>query len=216
MKNIQQTLLTLLLVLVTAIAGAADYVEGKNYEVLKNPQPTGDPASIEVLELFWYGCPHCYRLEPYIHDWLQHKPDDVKFVRLPAILGNGWELLAKGFFTAEMLGVLDQVHSELFAAIHEKKEKFRDDKAVRSFFIEHGVKPEDFDKIYNSFAVAVKVNNARLMTRNYAITGVPTLIVNGKYSTSASLAGGNAEVPRVVDFLVARERKTAAAAGTAH
>jgi thiol:disulfide interchange protein DsbA len=212
MKTAIRSMLALLVVLVSATACAADNTDGKQYQVLKDPQPTGDASTIEVVELFWYGCPHCYRLEPLIHEWLQNKPDDVTFIRMPAILGKGWELLAKGYFTAELLGVLDTVHSDLFAAIHEKNSKFRDEKELRDFFISKGVAQEDFDKMFNSFAVSVKVNNARLMTRRYAITGVPTLIVNGKYSTSGSLAGSNENIINVVDQLVAQERRNATAA----
>lgn len=212
MKTAIRSMLALVVVIVSATACAAEYTEGKQYQMLKNPQPTGDASTIEVVELFWYGCPHCYRLEPFIHEWLQQKQDDVKFVRLPAILGKGWELLAKGYFTAELLDILDSVHSDLFAAIHEKHGKFRNENDLRDFFLSKGVKPDDFDRMFNSFAVAVKVNNARLMTRRYAITGVPTLIVNGKYSTSGSLAGSNEEIIKVVDYLVAQERRNATAA----
>jgi len=214
MKNPVKFVLALLVLLGATSAFAAQFTEGKEYLALKNPQPTADASRIEVVELFWYGCPHCYRLEPFVHEWLQNKPEDVTFIRMPAILGKGWEPLAKGYFTAELLGVLDRVHSELFAAIHEKKHKLNDEQAIREFFVAQGVAEKDFDRMFNSFAVAVKVNNARLMTSRYAITGVPTLIVNGKYATSASQAGSNEAIIKVVDYLVSRER-TARADATA-
>jgi thiol:disulfide interchange protein DsbA len=164
-----------------------------------------------VVELFWYGCPHCYRLEPYLHTWLKSKPEDVHFVRMPAILGTSWELLAKAYFTAELLGVMDKAHGALFSAIHEKKNKIRDEKMLREVFVGLGVSPEDFDKTFNSFAVTIKVNNARMMTRRYGITGVPTVIVNGKYNTSASLAGSNQNIIDIINQLVEQERKLAQA-----
>jgi thiol:disulfide interchange protein DsbA len=212
MKIVSRCLLLVLIPFVACgMAVAGSFVEGKDYQKLKTPQPTASSDSIEVVELFWYGCPHCYRLEPFIHDWLKNKPDDVSFVRMPAIMGSGWELLAKAYYTAELLGVLDKVHGELFSAVHEKNSKIRNEKMLREFFVGLGVPAEDFDKTINSFAVVVKINNARMMTRRYGLTGVPTVIVNGKFSTSASAAGSNKKLIDIIDYLVAEERKLAAA-----
>jgi len=185
---------------------AAQYSEGKQYLRLSTPQPTSDPNKVEVVELFWYGCSHCFDLEPYIQQWLETKPNDVVFVRLPAIVGPGWELLAKAYYTADLLGVLDTMHPELFAAIHEKDQKIKDVDALRDFFVSHGVSADDFNNSFNSFAVSVKINNARLMTRRYVITGVPTVIVNGQFSTGGRQAGSNANIIKVVDYLVEQER----------
>ena len=190
---------------------AAGYQAGKEYIVLANPQPTSSGDKIEVVELFWYGCPHCYHLEPLISDWLESKPDDVEFVRLPAVLGPSWELYARAFYTAELLGVQDKIHPALFAAIHKDKKKLRNEADLQALFVKQGVSAEDFKNTFNSFAVNVKTNNARQMTKRYAITGVPTLIINGKYSTSASQAGGNDKAIKVMDYLVARERTQVAA-----
>ena len=220
MKRVLSWLQVLLLPLcVTTTAVAGDFTEGKQYLRLAKPQPTSVQDKIEVVELFWYGCPHCHKLEPYIHDWMANKPDDVEFIRMPAILGPGWELFAKGFFTADLLGVLDTIHPALCAEIHDRRSRIKTPEKLRAFFLNNGVKAEDFDKTFKSFAVAVKVNNARLMTQRYAITGVPTLIVNGKFSTSASIAGGNPNMIKVINHLVDQERKlagaTAAPAATA-
>ncbi len=212
MKTVSRWLLLVLIPFVAFGAAFAEpFTEGKEYQKLKKPQATASSESIEVVELFWYGCSHCYSLEPYIHGWLENKPEDVSFVRMPAILGAGWELLAKAYFTADLLGVLDKAHGELFATIHEKKNKIKDEKMLRKFFVGLGVSAEDFDKTFNSFAVVIKVNNARMMTRRYAISGVPTLIVNGKYSTSTSLAGSNEKLIGIIDHLVTQERTLAAA-----
>lgn len=214
MKTVSRWLLILLIPFYAMSACAAEnYTEGKEYTRLSSPQPVATEGRIEVVELFWYGCPHCYHLEPFVENWLKNKPEDVEFVRLPAILGKNWELLAKGYYTAELLGVLDKTHRDLFDAIHERKDKIVDEAALRAFFMQHGVSADDFNKSFNSFAVAVKVNNARQMTRRYAITGVPTLIVNGKYSTGPSMVtGGNDGVMGVVNYLIAQER----AVSTAH
>jgi thiol:disulfide interchange protein DsbA len=196
----------LISVLLTGPLAAAEYSEGMQYLRLANPQPTSVADKVEVVELFWYGCPHCFDLEPHIRQWLETKPDDVEFVRMPAVLGPGWELLGKGFYTAELLGVQDRIHPALFEALHVKKQKINDEAALQDFFVNHGVSAEDFRKTFASFAVSVKLNNARAMTRRYAITGVPTLIVNGKFSTGGRQAGSNANIIKVVDYLVARER----------
>ncbi len=213
MKNIVKWLLVMLLPLfATTTVLAKDYQEGTQFNKLVTPQPTGNEDKIEVVELFWYGCPHCYRLDPYLADWLAKKPDDVEFVRLPAILGRNWDLLAKAWYTADLLGVTDKIHVALFKLLHEKKQKIDSEEKLREFFVDHGVSVEDFNKTFSSFAVAIKLNNARLMTRRYAITGVPTIIINGKYATSASLAGGNQDVIKVMDYLIDRERALSAKA----
>jgi len=200
--------------LATAVQAEA-YTEGKQYKALANPQPTVSADKIEVVELFWYGCPHCYRLEPYVSEWVASKPDDVEFILMPAIIGPPWELLAKAFYTAEFLGVQDKIHIALFEAIHNDKKTFKDEAAVQAFFVAQGVSEQDFKNTFNSFAVSVKVNNAKLMTKRYAISGVPTIIVNGKYSTSGSLAGSNENIIKVVDYLVEQERQAMPAAVTA-
>lgn len=216
MKKVSKWLLWLAVSLVAVGAVASEvFTDGKEYHTLKNPQSTTSPDKIEVMELFWYGCPHCYQLEPVLQQWLKDRPEDVSFVRMPAVLGGGWELLAKAYYTAELLGVLDKTHHELFAEIHDRNNRIKDEKTLRQFFVSQGVLPEAFDKTFSSFSVTVKVNNARLMTRRYELTGVPTLIVSGKYSTSASEAGSNEKVVNVINYLIAQERRISAAAPAA-
>jgi len=199
-------LLTLLIFAPLAVAGG-DYDEGIEYQALAAPQPTADADKIEVLELFWYGCPHCYHLEPELAEWLKHKPDDVQFVRVPAVLGPSWEMHARAYYTAELLGVLDKIHGPLFDRIHKEHKPIHNTAELKAFFKEHGVSEADFDKTYSSFAVITKTNRAKQVREMYGVTGVPTLIVNGKYRTTAKLAGGNKQMLQVVDFLVAKERK---------
>jgi thiol:disulfide interchange protein DsbA len=216
MKMLTRWLLALVLPAFLATAAlAAGYTEGKQYVALANPQPTSSGDKIEVVELFWYGCPHCSRLEPFIAKWLAKKPDDVEFVQIPAIVGPPWELLAKAYYTAEFLGVMDKTHLALFDALHKDKKKLTTEAAVQALFVEQGVSEEDFKKTFNSFAVAMKVNNAKLMTKRYAISGVPTIIVDGKYSTCGRLAGINENIIMVVDYVVGLDRQSAAAADPA-
>ena len=210
MKSVTTLLLALFfVVLLPGSAQAKEYQEGKEYELLATQQPTSTGDKIEVVELFWYGCPHCFELEPDIQAWLKHKPEDVELVRMPAVLGQRWELLAQAYYTAELLDITDKIHPALFEAIHEKHMKIDDEAALQAFFVDQGVSAEDFKKTFNSFAVAVKMNNSRQMTRRYKISGVPTIIVNGKYSTGAKLAGSNQALFEVVDYLVEQERAAA-------
>jgi len=208
MKYIARWLLVLVIpALLATVVQAEVYTEGKQFKALANPQPTSSADKIEVVELFWYGCPHCYRLEPYVAEWVASAPDDVEFILMPAIIGPPWELLAKAFYTAQFLGVQDKIHVALFEAIHNDKKVFNNEAAVQAFFVVQGVSEQDFKKTFNSFAVSIKVNNAKLMTKRYALTGVPAIIVNGKYNTSGTLAGSNENIIKVVDYLVDQERQ---------
>lgn len=212
----KRILLTGLILLVTPLlnlaAATSGFDEGIEYQVIDPPQPTSDPKHIEVVEMFWYGCPHCYQLEPLLADWLKDKPADVDFVRMPAILGPRWELLTRAYYTADLLGVSDEIHKPLFETIHDKRQSFRDENDLVKFFAEHGVDEKTFRDAYHSFGVAAKVNRSRQMTQRYGITGVPALIVNGKYRTSASTAGSHELMLKVVDNLVAQERDALARA----
>ncbi|WJW75461.1 thiol:disulfide interchange protein DsbA/DsbL [Thiohalobacter sp. IOR34] len=193
-------------------ASAAGFDEGIEYKRISPPLPTRDPAKIEVVEMFWYGCPHCYQLEPELADWLKRQPADVEFVRVPAVLAKNWEPLARAWYTAELLGVEDRIHAPLFRAIHQERRRFRSADDLRKFFVEQGVSGKDFDATYNSFGVLTKINRARQLTRRSGIRGVPSLIVNGKYRTSASDAGSHEAMLRVVDYLIERERQARQAA----
>lgn len=210
--RMKKLLMSLVLLLLIPFAHAG-FKEGVQYQAIENTQPTVSKDKIEVLELFWYGCPHCYHLEPELESWLKNKPDDVVFVRLPAILGPSWELHARAFYTAELLGVSDRMHKALFDRLHKEKKPIRNVAQLKEIFMAHGVSAQDFDNTYKSFAVITKTNRARQAASLYGIKGVPALVVNGKYRTSAREAGGNKEMLDVVDFLVERER--AAAGGRA-
>jgi len=201
--------LALFVLLLLSPFGYADFNEGIEYQTLANPQPTVDKGKIEVLELFWYGCPHCYYLEPELDAWLKNRPDDVVFVRVPAILGPSWELHARGFYTAELLGVTDKIHKPLFERIHKEKKQIRNLAQLKEFFVAQGVSAQDFENTYKSFAVITKTNRAKQAAGLYGIKGVPALVVNGKYRTSAGAAGSNKGMLEVVDFLVERERAAA-------
>lgn len=193
--------------LVTMSPARADSLaEGIDYITLAAPQATSAPGKIEVVELFWYGCPHCHQFEPMLHDWSASLADDVVFVRMPAVLSPRWELLARAYYAAELLGVLDKTHEALFAAIHDKKQKFETEDALAAFFKTQGVDEQQFRDAMKSFGVASKLNRARQMTQRYGINGVPTLIINGKYRTSAREAGSHADMIKVTNQLIEQER----------
>ncbi|MGD8559065.1 MAG: thiol:disulfide interchange protein DsbA/DsbL [Gammaproteobacteria bacterium] len=189
------------------VLAAPTYKEKIHYERVLPAQPTTTDDKVEVVEMFWYGCPHCNALEPYVKRWEKKMPAEAKFVRMPAIFRPMWELHARAYYTAEILGVLDKTHSAMFAAIHQQKRRLDTQEALQKFFAEHGVSKEDFDRVFRSFAVEAKIRRAKDMSQRYGIQGVPALVVNGKYRTGAKLAGGNANIFRVVNFLVAKEAK---------
>ena len=211
MKPFHSVLLLLTMLLAAAPLSAAGFKEGVHYERLAAAQPVDTPDKVEVRELFWYACPHCYKFEPLLHDWLEKKPDDVVFVRMPAVFGPSWELLARAYYTAEALGVVDRVHQPLFDYLHKLRKRLRTPTDVKALFVKQGIDGDAFDKAWHSFPVVTKTNRSRRVQELYGVTGVPTLIVNGKYRTTATLAGGNQKMLQVIDYLVGLERKQLAA-----
>ena len=186
-------------------SNAPAFDEGIEYKKLSRPHPTESGDKIEVLELFWYGCPHCFHLEPEIQRWLAGEPGDVVFRRMPAVLGANWVNHAKTFFAAELLGVLEQVHEPFFDALHNKKQRLFNADSIADWMAENGVDRAEFLKAYNSFIVDMKVRRAMQASRRFGIDGVPALVINGKYVTSPTLTGGTAKMFKLVDQLIAME-----------
>ena len=205
MKKVTLSFVALFFVMLTNVHAAWD--EGIEYRAIKPAVPTQTGSKIEVVELFWYGCPHCFRFEPYINKWKKTKPANVEFIRIPAILNKRWELHAKAFYTAEVLGVVDKIHTPLFDEIHVKKKHLHKKSDIKAFFVKHGVKGEDFDNTFDSFMVNIKVNRARDLTKRYGIGGVPSMVVNGKYLTDGPMASGHANLIKILDFLIKKEDK---------
>ena len=173
-------------------------------------QPTQTGDKIEVLEVFWYACPHCYDFEPYVKKWLETKADDVEFRRMPGIFRKSWIPHAKAYFTAQKLGILDTTHSQLFDAIHKEKQKIFDDDSIKKFYVDHGVDGDEFSKVYDSDEIDTKIKQAFVMGQRYKVTGVPSIIVNGKYLVSGSTAGSFPNMLKIVDSLVDKERASTA------
>lgn len=181
--------------------------EGKQYERMTPSQPTSDPDKIEVMEFFWYGCPHCYHFEPELNAWLKNKPQNVRFIRQPAVFNPQWRAHAKAFFTAEALGVLDKVHADFYDSIQNKKRALTDEEDLAKFFAEHGVSDQDFRSAYKSFAVDSRLRQADTMAARYGITGTPSLIVNGKYRVTGTLAKSFTNMLAITDYLIKQESK---------
>ncbi|HMY28343.1 MAG TPA: thiol:disulfide interchange protein DsbA/DsbL [Agitococcus sp.] len=191
-----------MLALMPVVSFAANFVEGKDYKILANPTLNPAGKQIEVREFFWYGCPHCFRLDPHIEAWLKTKPADVVFVRTPAALNPVWEGNARGYYAVEMMGLVEKTHIPLFNTIHERQARIFDEASLTAFYKNYGVDPAKFKGLYNSFAVNGKVSQGKALAQKYQIEGVPAVVVNGKYLIS----GETAKVLQVTDFLIAKER----------
>ncbi len=198
----------LLALMAMANSSADEFVAGQHYQEIKPAVPTSTTGDkVEVLELFWYGCPHCYAFEPQLAEWVKKKPDYVEFVRVPAVFAHNWELHARAYYAAQQLGVLEKIHQALFDAIHKQGRKVFSEEELTQFFVDQGVDAEAFKKAYSSFDVDTKTRHAIALTREYGITGVPSLIVNGKYRSSAQEAGNFTTLLKVVESLADKEHK---------
>jgi thiol:disulfide interchange protein DsbA len=195
-----------LLVFAPLLATAQTYVEGENYDLISPAVRTADPARIEVVEFFWYGCGHCYNFEPLITAWKKTLADDVVFNGSPAIWNKPMELHARAFYTAQVLGVLDKMHPVLFQAMNVDHKKLATEEEIQELFVANGVAAEDFSKAFKSFGVSSQVNQASARAKAAKITGTPALMVDGKYHVSTRKAGSQADMLKVSDFLIEKER----------
>lgn len=202
-----KSFLTALLMLVSSVAIAGPQA-GFEYQQTQQVIPTDNPAKVEVTELFWYGCPHCYELEPHLTVWVKKLPQDVTFKRVPGIPRPDWAPGAKAYYAMEALGVLDKLHAPFFEAIHKQRSVKANDEAAMIDWItkQSGMDRKKVSDAYNSFSVNTKNMRAMQIFRASGATGVPALIVDGKYITSISMAGGTEEVLKVADQLIAKAR----------
>jgi len=191
------------LIALFCLSGLVRAQEG--YETVTPSQPVQNSDKIEVIEFFWYGCPHCYSLEPAMVEWLKTKPENVEFIRQPAVFSDLWGKHAKAFFTAEALGVGEKLHADFFDAIQNKRQKLTSEDDLAKFFADHGVKEEDFRAAYRSFSVDAKLRQAESMGPRYGITGVPTLVVNGQYRITATTAKSQDNMMKVLNQLIEQE-----------
>ena len=189
------------------VAAQAEPIEaGKQYVELSSAVPVSKPGKIEVVELFWYGCPHCYHFEPTINPWVAKLPDDVNFVRVPAMFGGVWDLHGQMFIALQTMAVEPKVHAAVFEAIQKDGKKLASPDEMAEFLATQGVDKDAFLKTYNSFGVKGQVANAKRLGMAYQLSGVPAMVVNGKYRFDIGSSGGPEQTLDVADQLIAKER----------
>lgn len=192
-----------------ASAQGATPVEGTHYVRLAQPLPAAAGGKIEVVEFFWYACPHCHQFEPALEAWVKKLPSDVSFRRVPvAFREEPFVQHQRIYYTLEALGQLEALHRKVFFAIHNERQRLDKPADIAAWMSKQGVDAAKYTDMSNSFAVQTKLRQAKQLSEAYKIDGVPALGVHGRYYTSGSLAGGNDQMLAVTDFLIARVRKS--------
>lgn len=196
------------LMMLFAVSACAEPQAGFEYMQTQQAIPTENAAKVEVVELFWYGCPHCHQFEPQLAAWVKKLPADVEFRRIPGIARPDWAAGAKAYYAMESLGILEKLHGAFFDAIHKQRSVKPNDEAGMIDWItkQSGMDRKKVDEAFKSFSVNTKMMRAMQVFRASGATGVPALIVDGKYLTSSTIAGGNEEALKVTDFLIGKAR----------
>ena len=199
----------------SAMASPTEPVEGAEYHRLQNAQPTDTGKKVEVLEFFWYNCPHCFAFEPSLTEWIKKRGDSIVFRRVPVGFRESFVPQQKLYYTLEAMNRMD-IHKQVFDAIHVSRQKLDKEEAILDFIEKHGVDRKKFLDIYNSFGVQSKVGRVRQLQETYRIDGVPTVVIDGQYITSPSIVGStmrgaseqamNAATLQVMDALVAKKK----------
>ena len=217
MKKISIHLATLTLLAVSMLAimvggnvSAEEYNAEGRYKRIKPARPLEQTDKVEVVDVFWYGCSHCYSFLPLLEQWEAGKPDYVEFKRLPAIFADSWAVHARAYYTARVLGLDTKLHVPVFNAIHAEKRSLNTKQELMAYFAEHGVDKEDFSATYDSFTVDALARESQVMPRRWGVQGTPAVIVNGRYIVSGSLAGSYQDMIKVIEVLVEREHKAMA------
>jgi protein dithiol oxidoreductase (disulfide-forming) len=191
------------LLFVSAPATALEW--GKDYVEVPALPTSVKRGQVEVLEFFWYGCPHCFHLEPELHAWTKKLPKNVVFKRVPGVLNESWIPLTRAFYALEAVGLQEKLHSDLFQAIHVDHLDLNPPAAFLDWAAKKGADRKKLADAYNSFSVDTKVMRAQQMTRDFKLSGVPAFVVNGKYGTSAYLTGGNPQTFKALGELIDME-----------
>ncbi|MEQ1662082.1 MAG: thiol:disulfide interchange protein DsbA/DsbL [Thiobacillus sp.] len=190
----------------SALAASDAAFEGHDYSRVKSPQPVATGKKIEVLEFFWYRCPHCFQLEPSLSKWLKTLPKDVQVRRVPAVFREDWMPGAKLYYTLEQMGQLGKLHDKVFNAYHIENINLNDPAILGGWIAKQGVDRKKFESIYSSFSTQSKALQGGRLATTYAITGVPAFIVDGKYSTAQSMTQTEARLFDVLDQLIVKAR----------
>ena len=190
-----------------AQAGAQSaFVQGVDYDVLPQAVRTSQPDKVVVTEMFWYGCPHCFRFEPHVEHWSADLPEDVVFEQVPSVLNPRWSEHARTYYSLKLMGALDQAHRAFFDAIHLKRQRLTDLDSISGFVADQGLDVDEFRKHFRSFEVDTQIRKNGKREARYGHRGVPAVIVNGKYLVSAGKAGSNERMIQIMQFLVDQER----------
>jgi thiol:disulfide interchange protein DsbA len=197
------------IVLLSMASGSAlaqlAYVAGSDYLPISPAVKTTHPDKVVVTEIFWYGCPHCFRFEPYVERWSANLPEGVVFEQVPSVIVKGWINHARAFYAFKMMGALEQVHTEFFDALHLKRLRLDNVDSIAGFIAEQGLDEKAFREHYNSFAVDTQLNKSGRKEQRYGHEGVPAVIVNGKYLVTSSMSGSNERMIQIMNFLVEQE-----------
>ena len=183
------------------------YVEGTHYQRIATPVKTRKDDKIEVMEVFWYGCPHCNQFQPVFEAWKKQQGADVVTDHSPAIWNKPMIVHAHLFYTAKAFRLLDKMHKEIFDAMHLNKKRLASKKQIFPLFEKHGISEEDFNKTFDSFGIKSQVQQASARARGYGITGTPEVIINGKYRISGRMTGSQGEILKVASYLIEQERR---------
>lgn len=180
--------------------------KGREYVAVPKPQQVDTGNKVEVREFFWYGCPHCYTLEPHVTKWVKSKPANAEFIRTPATAPR-WMIHAQAYYAFAALGATEKTHTAMFRAMQEQKRPLNDEQSLADFAKEQGIDPAKFKEAFNSFSVNASVDKARRLSEAFQIASVPTFVIDGKYVTSASMAGSEEGLMKVISQLVAMAAK---------
>jgi thiol:disulfide interchange protein DsbA len=187
---------------------------GTDFDAVTQPISTDNAGKIEVMEIFWYGCPHCYHMEPVLNAWVKKLPADVYFKRVPGLPRVEWAPMAKAFYAMETLGISEKLHNALFDAVNKTKTlNPMDEKAAIDWITaQSGLDHLKVEQAFKSFSMNSSLNRAALIFRNSGATGVPSIVIDGKYITSSTMAGSNEQALKVADYIIDNIRKEKAAA----
>ncbi len=190
----------------SAFAAPNAAVEGRDYTRLSNAQPVATGNKVEVLEFFWYRCPHCFQLEPGLTAWLKTLPKDAQVRRVPAVFRDDWMPGARLYYTMEQMGLLNRLHHKVFDAYHVEGINLNDPAVLGDWMAKQGVERSKFEAVYNSFSTQSKATQGARLAATYGINGVPAFIIDGKYATSQSMAGSEPRLFEVLDQLIVKAR----------
>ena len=191
--------------LVSAQALPEKYQAGKHYFLIEPAQPTSSGNKVEVIEVFSYGCIHCAHFQPTVDEWKKKMPAGAAFSYMPAFFQPTFALFGRAYYTAEVLGVAEKAHADLFKAIFVEQKPLHSMDDIANWYAQYGVKADDFVKTATSFAVETKVNRANQMVKSYNVDGTPSIVVAGKYRVTGASAEGYDKLFDVVNFLIAKE-----------